>query len=103
MKMCYPSTEEIVSQLRSIAQTHKIASVFVGTDNDPLVREIGDALGVPVVSGQGLESPQVEAAIMGMGEVFIGNCVSSFTAMIKRQRDIDQKTSYFFGITKRYH
>jgi len=44
--------------------------------------------------------PQLDLAVMAKAQHFVGNCISSFSAFVKRERDFLQKSSDFFGLAE---
>ena len=46
------------------------------------------------------DDPIVDVAIMSSADYFIGNCVSSFSSFVRRQRKAAGKPTAFFGISQ---
>ncbi len=47
------------------------------------------------------ESPHVDLCIMGKSDYAIVNCVSTFSAFLKRQRDSENKVTEFWAFSDR--
>ncbi|EDO39909.1 predicted protein [Nematostella vectensis] len=98
--ICLPSPDDIINQtLTAVNQIHAKA-VYVATDNNPMLQELRAALTKNViVVHQNPWLPQLDLAILARADHFIGNCVSSFSAFVKRERDVNGRTTTFFGFT----
>jgi len=87
--MCYPPTSEVVKQLKRAIKNTGATSVFVASDRNHLLTELTEALKRMDITVAKLDfnDPHVDLIILGQSNLFIGNCVSSFTAFVKRERD----------------
>ncbi|XP_071948463.1 GDP-fucose protein O-fucosyltransferase 1-like [Antedon mediterranea] len=97
-ELCYPDRQMIAKQLKTIIKKIKATAVYVATDHNPSLKELKtDLKGTKVKIIQRTPSePHVDLAILGRSDHYIGNCVSSFSAFAKRERDAANKPSSFW-------
>lgn len=104
--MCMPRKDQIVRRIKRVIKESREAgpqkemkSVFVASDSNHMVRELGDSLHRMRVSVHKLREndPHMDLVVLGLANHFIGNCVSSFSAFVKRERDVRGFPSSFWG------
>jgi len=100
-KMCYPSDEEIFRLLKNIVLRTRIHNIYVATDKRPMIKEIEEHLSAQRVHVKHLDPwlPVIDAAMLAHADYFIGNCVSSFTSIVKRIRDVQGLPSAFWSFS----
>jgi peptide-O-fucosyltransferase len=105
-EMCMPTPEIIVRKIKRVVKktkelqkTNEIKSIFVASDNNHLIEYLNEQLRRMKITAFKLpeNNPHVDLAILGRANYFIGNCVSSFSAFAKRERDVRGFPSGFFG------
>lgn len=108
-EMCLPSKELILRQLKRVIKSinnsanernHKtILAVFVASDSNHMIEDLQASLKRMKISVVKLNtsSPHVDLAILGKSNHFIGNCISSFSAFVKRERDAKGFPSSFWA------
>ncbi|CAB3361319.1 Hypothetical predicted protein [Cloeon dipterum] len=97
--MCMPNKEIIIRHLRKLLKSSNYESVFVASDNNHMLKELANSLKKNNIVVKKLDpgNPHIELAILGMSNHFVGNCISSFTAFVKRERDSRGLPSSFWA------
>ncbi|XP_055531681.1 GDP-fucose protein O-fucosyltransferase 1 [Wyeomyia smithii] len=112
LDMCLPSKDVIIRQIKRQIKNHKelhknneIKSIFVASDGNHMIHDLNDALKRMDIVALKLSdnNPHLDLAILGMSNHFIGNCVSSYSAFVKRERDAKGFPSTFWAFPAEKH
>ncbi|CAG5021835.1 unnamed protein product [Parnassius apollo] len=98
--MCLPEKSEIIKQIkRAMKKLNDIKYIFVASDSNHMIDDLKTALRQFDVSVVKLQqpNPHLDLAILGQANYFIGNCVSSYSAFAKRERDVKGLPSEFWS------
>lgn len=101
-ELCYPTFGTIVKHLKRLVRKHgrDISTVFVASDHNHLILELSQALasfGLKILKHDPEDSPHVDLAILGKADYFVGNCISSFSAFVVRERNYNRLPSEFWA------
>ncbi|CAJ0604793.1 unnamed protein product [Cylicocyclus nassatus] len=101
-EICAPSETTVIEQLVETVGKIGARSVFVSSDRDHMIDAINEALQAYDVQAHRLnpDDPFVSLAVLGKADHFIGNCVSTFSHIVKRERDSRKPSlpTTYFGI-----
>ncbi|VVC92921.1 unnamed protein product [Leptidea sinapis] len=104
LSMCLPQKNDIIRQVkRVLKKISDIKFIFVASDSNHMIDDLTKALkdfDVLVLRSPS-NNPHLDLAILGRANYFIGNCVSSFTAFVKRERDAKGIPSEFWSFPNR--
>lgn len=105
-EMCEPSKDLIIKQIKREIKayhakysTNPIRSIFVASDNDFMINELNDGLKRLKISAfrTGEKNPHLDLIILEKSNLFIGNCISSFSAFVVRSRSVRGFPSSFWA------
>lgn len=94
-EMCLPSKDAIIGKVKEVCDLHDISHLYIATDENPMLKDFSQ-LSLKATKYD-VDSPILDLAILTMADVFIGNCISTFTSFVVRQREVEGKKNYFFG------
>ena len=103
--LCFPTNDIILKDLENILVkklNKTVKNIYIATDKSSMISEINFHFknlipNLNVVHHDPL-SPMIDLIILGKSEWFVGNCVSSFTSFVKRERDIQRLKSTFWSL-----
>jgi len=104
-ELCLPSLATVARQVRRAAKEVKAVAVFVASDSDHLLDQLRNELRTTRLSFHKQESnppdTQLDLVILGQSNIFIGNCVSSFSAFVARGRAVHGLPTQFFAFPQK--
>ena len=101
--ICLPCEQRILIDLEKVLAEYNntIRHIYVATDKNPMIKEIKahfkDKIKDLVVVHHDPWLPIMDVGVLARSEHFIGNCVSSFTSFVKRERDVNKRPSSFWA------
>ncbi|XP_071479958.1 GDP-fucose protein O-fucosyltransferase 1-like [Diadema antillarum] len=99
--LCMPPRKVVIKQIKDAVKKVKATAVFVASDVDPNIKELQAALPKKVKVIQNKPAnPHMDLAILAKSDHYICNCISTFSAFAKRERDAAGKPSSFWVFSK---
>jgi peptide-O-fucosyltransferase len=89
--LCLPALTTVAGQVRRAVREARAVAVYVASDSDHLLEELRRQFRNSRVTfhrQEGDPDPHLDLVILGQSNLFIGNCVSSFSAFVARGRKV---------------
>lgn len=100
MELCVPTKEAVIEQVTNVLRRHNLKNVYIATDSDSYLMDFRQALPEVNFVHANPSIPQIDLYILGKATVFIGNCPSSFSSFVRRERDVNGKPTLYFGLAE---
>lgn len=100
-EMCSPSQDMVLQTIKYSVRLIAANSVYIATDYNPMIKQIREYLmntSVKQIVWHPMRQPYFDLALLGRADLSILNCVSSFSAAAKRERDLNRLATMFFGL-----
>lgn len=101
IELCYPSDSTIMKQVGDALKKTGAKYAYVASDADHMIRKFEKRFKKVKFAKYESESPHVDLCILGKSNHAIVNCVSTFSAFLKRQRDSENKTTEFWAFKEK--
>lgn len=101
MELCFPSESTIMNQVGDALKRTGAKHAYVASDNDHMIKKFQMKFKNVKFTKYDTENPHVDLAILGKSDHAIVNCVSSFSAFLKRMRDSENRTTDFWAFNPR--
>ena len=96
-ELCLPSEATIIKDLRKVVTQYKAKAIFIASDYNHLIDRIKRDFKGLTAHQLPEDNPHLDLVILEKSHHFIGNCVSSFSAFVKRKRDVLGLPSSFWA------
>jgi peptide-O-fucosyltransferase len=106
--ICYPSEDKIFQQTENLIKKFKPNILYIAADGNPMIEKFQKYFAKkydlkiikynrPLNQSEG-EAAHIDLYILSIAKNAIVNCPSTFSAFAKRQRDVLEKSTDFWGI-----
>lgn len=106
--MCYPSEDTILKETEKMIISSKPTALFVAADGNPMIdkfqKSFAKKYNLKIIKYQRpssqteSEAAHIDLYVLSVAKNAIVNCPSTFSAFAKRQRDLQGKSTAFWGV-----
>lgn len=100
-EICVPSVDQIIEQMNHALDFFNIKSLFISTDDLKLTKQLKlhkKHLKVLIPNETSFDSTVLNIAILSKSQHFIGNCISSFSAIVSNYRRYRNLSYSFWNV-----